>query len=99
VPLLDERFNVVQVAIECPAAARGEPVRRFGTTRLECLGTPHIPGLFQLAGVRAQVAVTYAEQCLELAESQLLAHRQGTHHAQPHTLVNQAIEARVIHEL
>src|SRR5215217_1563193 len=53
----NDRFHVIQVLLERAPARGGEGKFGAWSAPFESFGARHIPGVFQLAGVHAQVAV------------------------------------------
>src|SRR5436190_4327456 len=90
----DQRFHVVEVALERPPAEGGESVFRLGDSGLERLDARDVSRVLELARVDAEIAVARLEQRLELVEREALAHGERAHDREPHALVNQAIEIR-----
>src|SRR3569833_3128787 len=93
---LDDSLDVLEVAMQRFAAHLREPVLGPWPAALEGLRTVDIAGFFQLARVRAQVAVAHLEQLLQLIERKLLIDRERTHDAQPHALIHQPIKLGVL---
>src|ERR1700704_2387590 len=89
---VDDRFHAFEVALQGAAAGVGQPVLRLRHPPLEVLLAGDVAGLFQLAGVDAQVAVRRLEQLLEVVEAQVIVHRQGADDAETHPIVDQAVE-------
>src|SRR6202030_1121130 len=92
---LDHGLDVVKVAMQRSLPERRESIDRPGTALFKGLGTGQVFRLFELAGVRTQVAVTDVKQLLELVERELLPHRQSTHDSEAHALVHQPISLGV----
>src|ERR1051325_6289903 len=90
----NQRFHVIEVALERPPAEGGEAVFGLGNAGLERLVARDIARVLQLARVHAQVAVGRLEQRLELVEGELLAHGERAHDRESHPLVNEAVEIR-----
>src|ERR1700730_12242479 len=88
---LDHGLDVVKVAMQRSLPERRESIDRLRTTIFKGLGTGQVFRLFELAGVRAQVAVADLKQLFELVERELLPHRQSTHDSETHALVHQPI--------
>ena len=59
---LDQRFHVVQVALQRSFALRGEPVLGLGDAAVEGLLATDVAGVFELSAVDGDVAVRGAEQ-------------------------------------
>src|SRR5579863_10426251 len=93
---LDNGLDMLEVAQQCPLSDRCNAVLGLRSSVLEGLRAHHIARFFELASVRAQVAVAHVEQGLELVEAQLLVHGKGTHDAEPHPLVDEAVESRIL---
>src|SRR6185312_8768590 len=74
---VDDRFHALEIALQGAAAGVGQPVLRLRHPSLEVLLAGDVAGLFQLAGVNAEVAVRRLEQLLEIVEAQVIVHRQG----------------------
>src|SRR5690606_40507389 len=89
---LDDGFHMIEIAVERIAAALSHSVYGLRAAILERLRAREIARLFQLACVSAQVAVADVEQRLELAERELVAHRERAHDSEAHTFVYQPIE-------
>src|ERR1700735_2759638 len=88
---LDDRLDVVEVAVEGRAPRGAQAIDGLGTAAIEGLEAGDVLGLFELARMRTQIAVADVEEGFQLAESQLLAHRERTHDAQAHALIDQPI--------
>src|SRR5947199_4002673 len=89
---LDDRFHVVEVALQRPPSRGGQPVFGLRHPPLEILLTGDVAGLLELAGMDAQVAVGRLEQLLEVVEAQVVVDRQRADDPQPHSLVDEAVE-------
>src|SRR5262245_22085900 len=68
----DERFHVLEVALERAPAAGRQPVFRLRNAALERLRARDELGFLELARVHRQVAVGRVEQLFQLVERQLL---------------------------
>src|SRR5258705_12475555 len=90
----DQRFHVIEIALERPPAEGGESVFGFGDAALERLVARDVLGVLELARVDAEIAVARFEQRLQLVEREALAHRERAHDREPHALANQPIEIR-----
>src|SRR6266576_6929141 len=90
----DQRFHVVEVALERPPAEGGESVFGFRDAACERLVAGDVVRVLELARVDAEVAVARLEQRLELVERETVADREGAHDRESHTLVNQPVETR-----
>src|SRR5436309_13517115 len=90
----DQRFHVVEVALERPPAEGGESVFRLGDSGLERFVARDVAGVLELARVDAEIAVARLEQGLELVEGETLAHRERADDREPHAFVNQPVELR-----
>src|SRR5207247_9788423 len=90
----DQRFHVVEVALERPPAEGGESVFRLGDSGLERLDARDVLRVLELARVDAEIAVARLEQRLELVERETLAHRERAHDREAHPLVDQPVELR-----
>src|SRR3984885_1140400 len=88
----DERFHVVQIFFQRAAAGRGQAIFRFRHAPVEGLGTAQIAGIFQFAGMHAQVAVGGAQQLLQFVEGERFVHGEGTDDGQARAFVDQAVE-------
>src|SRR5258708_36863371 len=86
---------MLQIAQQGLLPDRSDAVFRLRPAGFEGLRADHIARFFELARMGAQVAVAPIEQGLELVEGEPFIHRQGTHDAETHPLVNQAIESRI----
>src|ERR1035438_2609351 len=65
---LDERFHMIQVALQRAPPGGRHPVIGARHAAGEALGTVHVPGFFQLPCVDAEVTVGSIQQFLEFAE-------------------------------
>src|ERR1700730_8093534 len=92
---LDHGLDVVKVAMQRSLPERRESIDRFGTAIFERLRTGQVFRLFELAGMRTQVAVADAKQLLELVERELLPHRQSTHDCEAQARGHEPIGLRV----
>src|SRR2546426_282966 len=90
----NQRFHVVEVALERPPAEGGESVFRLGDSGLERLVACNVFRVLELARVHAEIAVARLQQRLELVERESLADRERAHDREPHPLVNQPVELR-----
>src|SRR6266545_2512160 len=88
----DQRFHVIEVALQRPPPRRGEPVFGFGHASRERLGAGDVLRLLELAGVHAEVAVAGLEECFQLAEGEARVHRERADDAEADPLVNQPVE-------
>src|SRR5690349_17378164 len=87
----DDCLDVIEVTMQGGAPGRGQPVYGLRTPAFEGFGAAEVAGFLELAGVCAQVPIAHLEQRLHLAERELVAHRKRAHHAEPYTLVYQAV--------
>src|SRR2546422_3072239 len=88
----DERFHVVQIALQRAAAGVGQAVlgaRHAPVERLEALD---VVSVLEPARVDAQVAVGGLHQTLELIEAEPVIDRQRADDAEAHALVDHAVE-------
>src|SRR5207247_384964 len=74
------------------AADRSEAELGARHPAFERLDAFDVAGLFEAAGVHAEVAVGGADQVLELVEGERLGHRERAHDGQPDPLVDEAVE-------
>src|SRR6266516_911758 len=75
----NQRFHVVEVALERPPAEGGESVFRLGDSGLERLVACNVFRVLELACVHAEIAVARLQQRLELVERETLADRERAH--------------------
>src|SRR5690349_15035267 len=92
----DYGLHMIQITVQGSSATRRQPVDRLRAPVGKGLGASEVFGFFELACMRAQVAVANIEQCFQLAEGELLANRQRAHDPETDALVDQAVESRVI---
>ena len=88
----DERFHMIEIALQSTTAGGGNPIFRAWNTPLERLGTGHVRGILELARMNAQVAVGRSHEALELIECERLIHRERAHDSQSHPLMNQPVQ-------
>src|SRR2546423_4449937 len=88
----NQRFHVIEVALERPPADGGETVFGFGDAGFERLLAADVLRVFELARVHAEVAVARLQQRLELVEGEALAYGEGAHDCEPHAFVDQPVE-------
>src|SRR5450759_158631 len=88
---LDERFHVVQVAIERTPPGGGQPVLGARNAAREALDAVDIPGFFQLACMDTQVTVGGIQQFLEFAEGQRIVDGERAENPQAQAFVDQAV--------
>src|ERR1019366_3193105 len=89
---LNERFHVIQVALQRTPPGGRQPVIGARHTTGEALGAVHVPGFFQLPCMNTEVTVGSIQQFLEFAEGQRLVHGEPAENAQTEALVDQAVE-------
>src|ERR1039457_6148505 len=89
---LDERFHVIQVALQRAPPSGRQPVIGARHAAGEALGAVHIPGLFQLPRMNTEVTVGSIQQFLEFAEGQRLVHGEPAENTQTEAFVDQAVE-------
>src|ERR1035438_6142126 len=89
---LDERFHVVQVALQRTPPGGRQPIIGARHAAGEALGAVHVPGLFQLPCMNTEVTVGSIQQFLEFAEGQRRVHSERAENAQAEAFVNQAVE-------
>src|SRR3569833_89364 len=87
----NQRFHVCEIAFERGAATRGEPVFRAGHAAFEVLFDGDVAGVFQLAGVDAEIAVGGFEQLLEFGEGQNVVDRERAHDGEAQALMDDAV--------
>src|SRR6185437_5897502 len=93
---LDDRLDVLEITVERLAAHGRQPVLRLRPPSGEGFGALDVACLLELARMGAQVAVADIEQRLQLVESELRIHGERAHDAEPHPLVDQAVEFRIL---
>src|ERR1700722_11410173 len=84
----DQRFHMIEIFFQRPAASRRQPKFGLEQPAREGLGAADVPGVFQLARVDAQVAVGDSQELLQFVEPERLVHRQRADDSQAGTLVN-----------
>src|SRR5881296_2428146 len=89
---VNQRFHVVQVALQRAPPGSGEPILGLRNPPLERLGAGDVLRLLEPARVHAQVAVRGLEQRLELVEAQRIVHGERAHDAEADPLVDQPVE-------
>src|SRR5690606_37093453 len=89
---LDQRFHVVEVPLQRAPARRRQAEVGTRDPAIEALPALDVSRLLELAGVNAQVAVGGTEHRLELVEAEALVDGEHADDAEPHPLVDQAIE-------
>src|SRR5579871_2470100 len=89
---IDQCFHVIQIFFERTAADVGDTVFGLRQAALKGFVAGDIAGLFELARMDTKIPIGGFEQLLELVERQCLVGCQSAHDAEPHALVNQAIE-------
>src|SRR5580704_15461038 len=89
---MDERFHVVEIALERFSTGGSESILGAGHPPLERFGAGNVRGLFQLAGVDAEVAVGGIEQFLQLIESERLVDGKRAQNAQTKPFVDESVE-------
>src|SRR6266550_2609331 len=90
----NQRFHVIEIALERPPSEGGESVLRLGDAARERLVAGDVARVLQLARVDAEIAVGRLEQRLQLVEREAVAYRERAHDREPDALVNQPIEIR-----
>src|SRR5712671_2895013 len=88
----NERFHVIQVALEGAAARCRQTVLGLRHPSLEALGAGDVLRPFQLSGVDTQIAIGRLHQLLEIAEAEGIVDRERADDAEPQTLVNESVE-------
>src|SRR5262245_35568629 len=78
----NERFHVIEVALERPASSRRDGVIGTRHATLERLGAADVIGFLELSRVHAQIAVGGLHQLFEIVEAERLVHRQGAQDAE-----------------
>src|SRR6266446_3476579 len=89
---VNQRFHVVQVALQRAPPGGGEPILGLRYPPLERLAAGDVLRLLEPARVHAQVAVRGLEQRLELVEAQRIVHGERAHDAEPDPLVDEPVE-------
>src|SRR6266542_3265734 len=72
----NQRFHVIEIALERPPAEGGESVLRLGDAARERLLARDVLGVFELPRMDAEVAVGRFEQRLQLVERDAITHRE-----------------------
>src|SRR5437867_10302389 len=85
---VNQRFHVVQVALQGAPPGGGEPILGLRNPPLERLRASDVLCLLKPARVHAQIAVRRLEQALELVKAQRLVDAQRAHDAKAHALVD-----------
>src|SRR5256885_15208762 len=82
----NERFHVIQVALQGAAAGFGEAILGARHAALEGLEARNVARFLEFARVHGEGPVGGLHELLELAEAQAIVHRQRAHDAEPHAL-------------
>src|SRR6266403_2591881 len=82
----DQRFHMIQIALERTPPGGRQPVFRFRQTPVERLGAHDVVGFFEFARMNAQVAVGGLQHGLQLVKRKRAIDRQCADDAQPHPL-------------
>src|SRR6266487_1433118 len=90
----NQRFHVIEIALERPPSEGGESVLRLGDAARERLVARDVLGVFELPRMDAEVAVGRFEQRLQLVECDAVTHRERADDREPHALVNQPVQVR-----
>src|ERR1035437_9206995 len=89
---LDQRFHVVQVALERTPPGGGQPVLGARNAAGEGLDAVYISGFFQFACVDTQITVRGIQQFLDFAEGERLVDGKHAENPQAQAFVDQAVE-------
>src|ERR1041384_1242986 len=89
---LDQGLHVVQMPLQRPPPRGGQAVLRPRDAAVERLGAGDVVRVLELAGVDAEIAVGQLEQRLELVEGERVHAGERGDDAEPHALVDQAVE-------
>src|SRR5216110_916240 len=89
---VNQRFHVIQVALQRAPPGGGEAILGLRNPPLERLGARDVLRFLEPARVYAQVAVRGLEQGLELVEAQRIVHGERAHDAEGYPLVDQPVE-------
>jgi hypothetical protein len=88
----NDGFHVVEILLESLAPRGGEAVFGLGNTAFEGLAAGDVIGLFQFAGVDAEITVTSVEEFFQLVEGEGSVSGKGADNTEAKTLVNQAVK-------
>src|SRR5438876_7298905 len=88
----DERFHVVEIALQGAPTRGRQPVFGLGDAAGERFAARDVLRFLELAGVHAQVAVGRLEERLQLVEGQRVVHRQRADDAEADPLVDQPVQ-------
>src|SRR5690606_37193196 len=90
--LADQCLHEVQVPLQPTPALLREAVLGARDPAVEGLRAFHVPGLLELPGVHAQVAVRRTEELLQVVEGQRVVDGEGAHDAEADAFVDDAIQ-------
>src|SRR4051812_7364847 len=88
----NQRFHVIEVALERATTGGRDRVFRFRHATLEGLLAQHVLRFLELAGVDAEIAVRRPQQRFQIAEAHPLVDGERAENAETHTLVNEPVE-------
>src|SRR5690606_10489906 len=88
----DQRFHVIEIALEYPPPFRSQAVLGFRNASRKRLAARDVARFFELASVAAQVPVGRLPELLEHREGHALVHAESAHDAEPDSLVDQPVE-------
>jgi len=90
--LQNYRLKEIQVARESPASQLGEPAGGLWPPADKVLRYAHVPFLFELLQMDAEISVGHRQLIAKLGESQAFDGRQDRHDGQPASFVQDCIE-------
>src|SRR5262249_55526114 len=88
----DERFHVVEVALERAPSGRRQAILGLRQAPLEGLRARDVLGVLELARVDAEVPVGRLQELLEIVERERLVDREGADDAETHPFVDEPVE-------
>src|SRR5207253_7070171 len=83
----NQRFHVIEIALERPPAEGSESVFRLGDTSGERFDARDVVRVLELARMHTEIAVAGLEQRFQLVERETVTHRQRAHDREPDALV------------
>src|SRR4051812_5357277 len=89
---LDEGFHVREIAFQSGPSMRTQAVFGAGEPSMELLFADNVAGVFQLAGVDAEIAVGGGESLFQVVECHALVDSKGANDAEPEPLMNDTVE-------
>ena len=84
----NQRFHVIQVALEGAPAGGSEAVLGLGQPAVKHFDAVDISRFLELAGMDGEISVRGPQQRFQFVEGQPGVHRQGADNSQAHALVD-----------